>query len=179
MLNLIHWFDEKAFTLFLSWRIAWLDNIFLVITMLGKSYVVIIITILLIFYFWKKRDWEYIIPLILSVAGSSATALILKLFIARPRPVGVAVYIEDLSSFPSGHATVAVALYGFLAYFIYKKWFGVRRWLGLIGMLIIIILIGLSRIYLGVHYFSDVVGGYLVGGLWLVGSIIYLKKTNK
>ncbi len=179
MLDLIHFLDSQAFTMILSWRVGWLDNIFLAITLLGKSYIVAALTLAFAYFLWKKRDWEYIAPLLLAVAGSAGTTFVLKHFIARPRPVGVAVYIEDLSSFPSGHATVAVALYGLVGYFIFKKLFGLKRWLGIIGCLLLILLVGFSRIYLGVHYLSDVVGGYLVGGVWCVASIIYIKKTNK
>ncbi|MBU1613162.1 phosphatase PAP2 family protein, partial [Patescibacteria group bacterium] len=114
-----------------------------------------------------------------SVGGSAVCVYILKLLITRPRPTAIPVYIEDSFSFPSGHATVAVALYGFLLYFCVKNianklW----RWISITALFLVIFLLGFSRIYLGVHYFSDVIGGFLLGGIWL-GVGIWFVKSDK
>jgi len=89
----------------------------------------------------------------------------------RPRPLN-AFYIEDSFSFPSGHAAVAVAFYGFCAYILFRlceqwKWKANAMMIG-VSM---IAFIGFSRLYLGVHYLSDVWGGYLIGALWLLFGI--------
>ncbi len=179
MFDLIHLLDSRAFVFILAWRVSWLEDMFLFITAFGAWYIAAVIAFLLAVYFWKKGYQPYIFPLVLSLAASSTTTFLLKHFIARPRPVGVALYIEDLSSFPSGHATVAAALYGFLTYFLYKKLSGAKRWFALVGGAFFILLIGFSRIYLGVHYLSDVAGGYLVGGAWLVGGILLARKMKE
>jgi membrane-associated phospholipid phosphatase len=88
--------------------------------------------------------------------------------IARQRPATTIDVTVLSSSFPNGHATAAMAVYGFLAYAIaralpIRERFEVAYWTA-----VLILLIGLSRIYLGVHYLTDVTGGFLVGGFWLL-----------
>lgn len=105
-----------------------------------------------------------------SVLGSELLAFLAKFIIQRPRPADlIPVYIEKSYSFPSAHATIAVAFYGFLTIFLWKN---SRNWKSKINYffwgITIIFLIGLSRVYLGVHYFGDVMGGYLLGLLWLI-----------
>jgi undecaprenyl-diphosphatase len=96
-----------------------------------------------------------------------------KFIFHRARP-GVAIYPENSFSFPSGHATIAVAFYGFLTYALIrssKKW---KRKINIFFVgFILIFLIGFSRLYLGVHYFSDVWGGYLAGAIWLIIAISF------
>lgn len=178
-MDLIHYLDKQAFVWVLSWRHVWLENVFFVITMLGKSYIVVILALLIAGYFWKKNEKKYIVPLFFSCGGATATTYVLKHLISRPRPVDMAVYLEDLSSFPSGHATIAVVFYGFIAYYVFKKIFGWHRWLIVVGGLLLIFLISFSRIYLGVHYLSDVIGGLLVGTLWLSGGIVFLETKKQ
>ncbi|MFT7053819.1 MAG: hypothetical protein ACJAU1_001376, partial [Psychromonas sp.] len=105
-----------------------------------------------------------------------------KLAFHRPRPE-LAVYMEASFSFPSGHATIAVAFYGFFGYLLIRF---TQSWSQKVNILfatiIIIIAIGFSRIYLGVHYISDVWSGYLVGTMWLIIAITFsewLKHKNK
>ena len=96
----------------------------------------------------------------------------LKALIERPRPELAAEQLAALGvdsyAFPSGHAQSSTIFYGFLAYFIWqharRPWL---RWLGVAGMLTMIVLVGISRVYLGVHWPSDVVGAYSIGILWL------------
>ena len=101
--------------------------------------------------------------------GALATTSVGKLLIGRHRPEIELDVTVVTSSFPSGHATAAVAVYGFLAYAIarvlpsIRERFEVAYWTA-----ILILLIGLSRILLGVHFLTDVIGGLLVGGFWLL-----------
>jgi undecaprenyl-diphosphatase len=80
--------------------------------------------------------------------------------------------VEHSFSFPSGHATIAVAFYGFLAFLAMR---GTKRWEKSVNIcfagIAVVLLIGFSRLYLGVHYLSDVWAGYLVGALWLIAGI--------
>ena len=86
---------------------------------------------------------------------------ILKNIFDRPRPEGLRLIQETGYSFPSGHSMVSMAFYGFLIYIIYKK---VKnpylKWGSMLLLLSLIVAIGISRIYLGVHYASDVIGGF-------------------
>jgi undecaprenyl-diphosphatase len=103
-----------------------------------------------------------------------------KLAIHRIRPDNP-VYFEDSFSFPSGHAVVAMIFYGFLGYFLIRKlahW--TQKAVVFVGCFTIIAAIGLSRLYLGVHYLSDVFGGYLLGFLVLLATImVYEWKRSK
>ena len=97
-----------------------------------------------------------------------ALKVLLKHFVQRPRPDGFRLIAETGYSFPSGHSMVAMAFYGLLAW---MEWHYERdrfvRWLCVIGFGLVIALIGISRIYLGVHYASDVIAGFCVSLIWL------------
>lgn len=154
------------------------QNFFSIITFLGQWQLVIVLSVLVILLFWHYGKKNYIIPLVVTVIGGQLSSSILKRIFERPRPEW-GDYVGRLDSFPSGHSTVAIVFYGFLMYFIWKNVVHVfwRNTLLIIGV-IIILTIGVSRMYLGLHYFSDVVGGYLLGAL-LLWLGIYLHKNNK
>jgi len=163
--------DIRAANLFTIFRNAELTKIFFWITLLGKWQVVLIFAIsaMLILWFWEKKS--YIAPLMLSIVGSEVFTFIGKIVFRRARP-DVAIYPESSFSFPSGHATIAIAFYGFLAYCLIRN---IKSWKYKVNIffisLIAILLIGFSRLYLGVHYVSDVWGGYLSGAIWLIIAI--------
>ena len=93
----------------------------------------------------------------------------LKYIVQRPRPTEFRIIDESGYSFPSGHSMVSAAFYGFLIYLIYKNVKNKYLKLGLISALsLLIILIGTSRIYLGVHYTSDVLAGFLISISYLI-----------
>lgn len=147
-------------------------QIFLGITLLGKWWVAAIIVLATAVIFYLKDCKKYITPFFISVGGGFVTGFLAKIIWHRPRPATIAVYLEQSWSFPSGHAILAVSLYGFFIYFFWKQF---KKWQIRAGALffglLIILLIGFSRLYLGVHYLSDVLAGYLVGIFWLVISI--------
>ncbi len=146
-------------------------KVFLWITLFGKWEIIVssAIIISLLCWLWGKRI--YILPLWITIAGAELFNSLGKTVIHRARPVA-AIYNESTLSFPSGHATIAVAFYGFLTYIILR---GVKKWKYKIEVfffaLAFISSIGLSRLYLGVHFVSDVWGGYLLGFLWLIIGI--------
>ena len=107
-------------------------------------------------------------------AGGGLLDVVLKLVIRRPRPPGAAAFLQHFSwSFPSGHAMASLIGYGMLAYVLTLLWIHHRsaQIAVVLGAALLIIAIGFSRLYLGVHYFSDVVGGYAAGVLWLSACI--------
>lgn len=119
-------------------------------------------------WIWQKR-WFRVWMFFLTVAGSEAFAVLMKIFIARPRPDPVgALLLETTYSFPSGHALIALSLYGFLAYiFLRERRHAVTRIIVFFLAVFVIAGVGISRIYLGVHWPSDVIGGYLLAAIWL------------
>ncbi len=161
-------------------RDSFLVEVFLWLTLLGKWWVAASIVVAAAIIFYLKNYKKYIIPFFISVGGSFLTGMVGKYFWHRPRPMDVAVYIEKSWSFPSGHAILAVSLYGFLVYFFWKNSKKLQNKIGVLFLgLLIIIAIGFSRLYLGVHYLSDVLVGYMIGLFWLILSIglIEHKKT--
>lgn len=102
---------------------------------------------------------------------------LLKRILQRPRPTEYRIIEETGYSFPSGHSMISMAFYGYLIYLIYKyaknKYI---KWTSIILLSILICSIGISRIYLGVHYTSDVLGGFLISISYL---IIYISAVNK
>ncbi len=165
--------DVRLNNLLLLFRSDYYVRIFLAITTLGRAEIIISVTAIISLLFWLWRQKSYILPLWLSLIGSSLLSFLSKLAFERPRPP-LAVYTETSFSFPSGHATAAVAFYGFLIYFLLRH---TRRLLNktfilLIGLALILAL-GFSRLYLGVHYLSDVLAGYLLGALWLILGISF------
>lgn len=104
-----------------------------------------------------------------NVVGALALNQVLKFIVQRPRPDGYRLAVESSYSFPSGHSMVSMAFYGLLIWMIWKyERDDVMRhvWCCLFGL--IIVMVGISRIYLGVHYASDVIAGFCVSLIWLV-----------
>lgn len=118
--------------------------------------------------FLKQRRWEAFLFAFMISAGAILN-LILKLLTQRPRPSLSPLAIERTYSFPSGHSMNSFIFFMTLAYF-YVHYFRGGKYgvLAFTFAFIIILGIGLSRVYLGVHYPSDVLGGYLAGLLWLI-----------
>ena len=117
-----------------------------------------------------RRDWLMLAGWTVSFVGAGLLTTILKVLIKRPRPEGAAVFLHgDTFSFPSGHALGSLVGYGMAAYLIGSFWLLRRFSRSAIAFAsgFLIVSIGISRLYLGVHYFSDVVGGYAAGLLWL------------
>ncbi len=177
-MNLIYSFDIRVADFFFSLREPWLVGFFSAITILGEWQVIILFVFITLLVLWFLKKRVYIIPLLLSVVGSEAMTYLIKAILRRPRPE-LAFYLEDSFSFPSGHATIAVAFYGFLL-FMFLRFVKTQKSkiFFFFAGLFIILMIGFSRLYLGVHYFSDVLGGYLVGFLWLAIAISAFNYFN-
>jgi len=154
-----------------------LNQFFLIFTKLGSWEMIVFLSICVagLFYFYKKKD--LILPLFLAVLGSGATSLVLKYLVDRPRPLSsLALAVENSPSFPSAHATLILAFFGFLIYCVWK--FNWKRYVKIIITLvfcIIMVFIGFSRLYLGVHYLSDVLAGYLVAFPW-ISMAVYISR---
>lgn len=116
-------------------------------------------------YLWKRRRLPALVALAISVGGSLLINTVLKAIFARPRPqVFPPITVENTFSFPSGHTMAAVAFYGLLAVFL---WEWGHRTLALLAAGWVPV-IAFTRVYLGVHYPSDVLGALAVGLFWLI-----------
>ena len=131
----------------------------------GATFLIALATILLVAIKNKKTSFLIYINL----ASTALLNKILKHIVQRPRPTEHRIIDESGYSFPSGHSMVSAAFYGFLIYLIYKNVKNKYLKWGLITILsLLIFLIGISRIYLGVHYTSDVLAGFLVAISYLI-----------
>jgi membrane-associated phospholipid phosphatase len=160
--------DQIVLNFFVNNRIEWLSFVMLVVTYSGSYMIVGGVTFLSALSFYIHKHTARIFPLLLTVGGSAATTYLLKHVVERARPaIDFMLYPETGFSFPSGHATAAMALYGFLLYTIWKhdKHFLKKPFVILLSALIV--LVGVSRLYLGVHYLTDVLVGYAIGLIWL------------
>jgi undecaprenyl-diphosphatase len=174
--------DIRIENLIYMFRDAEMLRVFLFITYLGNWQTILVISTAFLFVFFISGKRSYFIPFIVSTSGATFVSYIGKVATHRPRPE-LSFYLEKGYSFPSGHATIAVAFYGFIGYFIFQQ---VKKWEHKIAVifftLLTILLIGFSRLYLGVHFFSDVWGGFLLGTLWLLIGIslteIFKKKNT-
>ncbi len=137
----------------------------------------IFIITLMITLFILIKDKKIGLSIFLNLVIATTLNQLLKRILQRPRPTEYRIIEETGYSFPSGHSMVSMAFYGYLIYLIYKyvenKYI---KWTLIVLLSILICSIGISRIYLGVHYTSDVLGGFLASISYLV---IYISAVNK
>jgi undecaprenyl-diphosphatase len=152
-----------------------------VITFFGKHEFLIPANLLLIAYylFLKKHKW-YSIKLPAIAISSLLLMFGLKTFFARQRPTNQLLKEATNYSYPSGHALMSVTFYGLLAYIV---WHSVKnkgaKWTIIVLLILWIILVGVSRIYLRRHFYSDVMAGFATGFLWLVISLKVIRQLEK
>lgn len=174
-------FDENVFT-YISQHVGPMMTEFMIfISFLGKhTFLIPAHLVLLIFYLFIRKNRKLTIRILALALSSLSLMFLLKLSFQRSRPE--IPLLEKVSgfSFPSGHALMSVAFYGLLIYIVWNEI--KTRWLRTLLVVIfsfLIFLIGLSRIYLRVHYASDVMAGFAVGFGWLLLSLWVINKIEK
>ena len=182
MFSSISSFDHTAVAFLYAHRTPELVAIFTSITTLGDARVIAVIGISMAIVLYRHHRFAYMAGLCVSIFGSLLGSYILKILIARDRPMPsfAAIYAPGFS-FPSMHAACSMAMYGFLVYMIYKLLHPPHHRLPVvIALSTLILLIGFSRVYLGVHYPSDVVGGFIVGGffVWVATRVVSRRLTQ-
>ena len=159
---------------------GWLDAPMRIVTALGYYWFVLLLLVVVVSLFYQ-RAWKLsAILLLVSTAGSAVLTTVLKSVFQRARPeLFDSGYHASFYSFPSGHATVAVGLYGMLTLVLAYRLRGRARWAVAVSGILVVLLIGFSRLYLGVHYPTDIVAGYLAALLWLVcvGAVYALWRS--
>lgn len=151
------------------------------ITLLGKHQFLIPANLILIFYFlWIPRQNWYSISVATIALSSLALMILLKQLFRRKRPLSPLLKAVKGLSFPSGHAIMAVTFFGLIIYCVnHADWPPSLKVSLIVLLVILILLIGFSRIYLRVHYASDVVSGFIIGLLWLLISLALIKKAQQ
>lgn len=163
-------FDSSIYNFLINLRSKPMDIFMKTITKFGNTMSVIII--LAIFVFILKKDDGYL--LVMNTICVVSANQVLKHIIRRPRPDHLRLVKEKGFSFPSGHSMVSIALYGILIYIVNKNIKNKTLKIILISLLSLLILfIGLSRIYVGVHYPSDVLSGYILATVITILVIDY------
>ncbi len=164
-------FDHASAEIIAHFRSAEIIQPFIAITSLGVPQVVAPLLLASMAVLWRLQKQRLIIPLLVSSLGATLFNYLGKLAFHRPRPLQ-AVLLENTYSFPSGHATIAVAFYGFIGYLLIRSSNSLKTRVNRFFVtLILVLLIALSRIILGVHYVSDVWAGLLLGAIWLIIGI--------
>ncbi|MBI5412243.1 LssY C-terminal domain-containing protein [Candidatus Peregrinibacteria bacterium] len=166
--------DIRLANLFLAFRTPFLTNIFLWITFLGSAYALISFAFSFSLILWIRNRARFILPLWLTLLGSEMTALFLKSTLNNLQPI-INKHWQDFFSFSFVHTTGTIAFYGFITYLLVRRTTR-QEWKTKINFLfggsIFVFLVGISRLYLGAYFFTDILGGYLLGILWLVIGIM-------
>ena len=148
-------------------RVEWLDTVALQITALGNAATLAVVALAAAAILWAARRRVSVTLLFLSLGTGTALNQLLKAVFDRPRPTQVPPLVEALTaSFPSGHAMMAAITYGTVAYLVGRMTRGAVRWATWTGAAVLVLLIGVSRTYVGVHHPTEVLAGWLAGVAW-------------
>ena len=174
-------FDESVLRWMGAHHTKLLDGAMLEITALGTGTVVLMIVCISGLVLWLTRHRYSALLLLVATFGGLALNLILKLFFNRPRPHVIVWGTNAVSSsFPSGHAMSATIVYSTVAYLAARlfthAW---QRWLIMLVAAVVIVMISASRLYLGVHYPSDVLAGAIIGLSWAAFCMATLEAIQR
>lgn len=171
--------DRTAYRWLQDLRTPLLDGIMTAITQLGDTWVVIAVTAAVATWLAHKRLWRVLIFWLTAVGSGSLINSAIKLALQRARPGDLNYDGVSVFSFPSGHSTTNAVLYGFLLIIVGRHLrIGARVGVAVAGIALIG-LIGFSRLYLGAHWVSDVVGGLAFGAAWLaLLGIVYTLRPG-
>jgi len=157
---------------------AFLTQISLIFHYMFDSLSMFVITALIAVYLFLKKLRRYAFLVAGSMIGEAILTSVLKMAIHSPRPSNAIILLNEFS-FPSGHVTSVTVLFCLLSYFAWMNWKSLTPKICLILFLVIIALaVGFSRIYLNVHWFSDVLGAYLLGSFWFIFSVMLFEYAQ-
>jgi len=174
-------FDAKAFAWADSFNSPGFNKFMTTVTFFASANFITVASLVLIFYFLfiRKHRW-YSLRVPVVAVGSISVNLLLKFLFNRERPIIPHLVTSHGLSFPSGHAMISASFYGLLIYLVWKHVaHPVLRWSLMVFFLAFILTIGFSRVYLHVHYASDVLAGFAAGVLWVMIAIYCLKKLER
>lgn len=161
-------FDETALLWIHANSPTWLDEPMRIITTLGYYWIILPLLAILAYAFYQRGRKVSAALLVISTVGGLVLTTTLKTVFQRSRPeLFDSGYTASFYSFPSVHATLAVGFYGTLALLLAWRLSGLRRWAVAVLSIVLVVLIGFSRLYLGVHYPTDVLAGFLSAPLWI------------
>ncbi len=161
-------FDNDYLEFVYLHRTRFLTAIMLFATFIGSTYFLVITWVGFCWRLFRKKELRTALFYTLVLLSSVGVNHLLKISYERPRPTSNPLVVEDSFSFPSGHSMVAIVFYSLIAFSVFRYSKGIWTRAAVIALAVVLILsIGFSRVYLGVHYPSDVVAGF-IGGLLLL-----------
>ncbi|HEU5013235.1 MAG TPA: bifunctional DedA family/phosphatase PAP2 family protein [Roseiflexaceae bacterium] len=173
-------FDQHLAAMLHGWATPTATTVAVIISAFGEPVVVVLAVVVAVLYI-LRRQWLHVGTWLIALAGAEVINQTIKYIVARPRPIFFHPLIPETGySFPSGHVLFSVVAYGLLAYFavlILRTW--KLRTAVICAAAALVVLIGFCRLYLGVHYFSDVVGGVAAGGVWLSTCITGMELVRR
>lgn len=161
--------DGPVLRFFVAHRQPWLTTTMQSVTRLGSSAVLVpLLVAVAVAWRWRRDSWSAGVLLAVSYGGAVLVTETVKRLVTRPRPP-TALAIGHVSgfAFPSGHATQAAVAWGALAFVIARAWPRTGRYHWLVAVVVVVV-VDVTRLYLGAHWLTDVVVGSLVGGTWLI-----------
>lgn len=167
-------FDYVVSNFIIAQRTDSLTKIFMIITKLGDYYSYFILTtIISLILILRHKNWKFVLQIAIVNILAFVINFLLKGYYQRERPAQEHLVEATYLSFPSGHAMSGAAFYSFIIY-LSVRYFKTFRWKFLTTFICIVLIlsIGISRIYLGVHYPSDVLAGFIAGLFWVAFCII-------
>lgn len=171
------YFDSFVYNVITFFKTDYLTGFYKFITFFASEVMILLVSLVLIIVFKNKKYGAFAL---LNAISILILNILLKLIFMRDRPYDLMIITESGYSFPSGHAMASLGFYGFIIYLLWH--FNITKRMKIlfsIMLSILILLIGMSRIYLGVHYASDVLAGYMVSGAYLVLYITFIRKYLK
>ncbi len=174
--NKTSWIDNQGYYIATRWKNDNITTIFKFLSSLCSVYFIIFVCALS-FLFFKNKNKSWLI--LFNVALCLLLNQFCKHLFLRNRPIDINLIVEKGYSFPSGHSMVSLAFYGLFIYIVYKS--NLNKFVKFLLIMLlstIILLIGVSRIYLGVHYTSDVIAGFSLSLAYLLMYINLIYKKN-
>ncbi len=159
----------------------WFENMWLNLTALGSGDVVTLIALIVLGYLAIVREWRMALVFTIAMIGAALGGTMLKGAFDRPRPEVIGRMIEVGSlSFPSGHSLISAVVYPTLGAMLARLVKHVRIKLYFVAVaLLLMVLVGASRVYLGVHYPSDVLAGWMLGLGWAIACWTMLRALQR
>jgi len=176
--------DAWASGLILNLKSAPMDVVMRALSTLGNELIWVLAPLAVLLFLWQRR-WGAAVLLVLVTVGAQLLNNVLKADFVRARPIPMAGGLIDAQqySFPSGHAMMGAAFYSFLAYLLWRQARGLWRWVVPLALALLLVLLGISRIYLEAHYLTDVLAGFAAGFLWtdviIVASSILIARRAR
>ncbi|MFH0869495.1 MAG: phosphatase PAP2 family protein [archaeon] len=154
-----------------------LSKIMLIITNIGSTPCLLALSIAAIAYLAFRKRWPSALVLVIGMIGGLVLELSTKAIVHRIRPGNALLEVSNYS-FPSGHATMAFVFFGLMIY-LFKDDIKAKLWRNIFmtACAALTLLVGFSRIYFNVHWLSDVVGGFIIGAVWLAFIIPVIAKS--